>query len=319
MVNAIENLYVQTGSYGNELTLSWNFPDILPEKYSLSLFRKTEAFVSNELDSYFSILTQIEELELVRDPNPQQIEQLELLRNELAAWGGTNDMIALTYQYIDNIYIDFNCVNGTTYYYQIYLKNSITHELSEPAEISTIPASNAKYKTFDVKLLVKSALERALQSVSLEELGQTELIEVFNEYLTDTEATQWILVQKSSNDVFQRYIGDSISESDDKIVTGHIEKIVIDVNWYFKDDLSKLDILNNFFRSRMLFMKRYLLLSGLIDAQFSFKENIIDNSNETYTIFSSGMKVTILADVTNELTLDTAPIVPDYIPSSPED
>jgi hypothetical protein len=318
MVNAIENLYILSGSFGNELTLNWNYPGNLPEKYSLSLFRKTADFTANELDGYFSILTDIETIELLPNPTPLQLDELAALYESLFVWGETHSMLALTLKYKDNVYTDLDCENGTTYFYRLYLKNSVTHELSAPASASAAPAVNVIYKADDVKSLVKAAVERAIQSVTPAELGQTTLIEVFNEYLTDEDAVQWIIVHKSSNEIYQNFFGESISELDNKVITGHIEKMVIDVTWYFKDDLTKLDILNNFFRSRTEFIKRFLLHSSLIDVQFSFENNSVDTANVSYNLFSSGMRVTVLAEVTNQLTLDTAPIIPDFIPGSPD-
>lgn len=316
MVQPIDSFYIYPNSLGSELDLYWSLPDELPSEFAIYLFRKTAEELTNEdIVTYFYIDNEIRLLSEIPNPAPEDLQLLEDKKTELNNFFKVNKIEVKNFDTEITEYFDFKCFNRTEYFYQVCVQNKATNELSAPASASSTPLINAEFSAFDSKQNVIKAVEWVLNSISTENNSSLNL-NVFKEFPMEEGIDQWIVVRRVLPEAPQRFLGDWLHEWNDHIVSGHIEKEIIEVKWYCRNNIERRDSINKLFRSQTQSLKRYILHSGAIEALFNFLEDGIETRDTGYNLYYSGMLVSVLSEASTISRLDTAPIFPEFIPAS---
>lgn len=315
MTEPINSFYIHPNSLGGELDLYWNLPDELPGKYLVFIFKKAGAAIT-DVTGYFEIYGELQFLLNIEDPTPQDLLDIEEKTQELNNYIVTNNLFVKILGPGTEEFIDMLCDNETEYFYNVYILDLDTSEVSLAESDSETPALKTDFHVFDSKENVIKSLEWVINSFSTANESSMNL-KVLKEFNAEENVDQWVVVRKASEEAAQKFIGDVLYEWNDTTITGRIEKEVIEVKWYCRDNPDRRDSLSRFFKGCAQVLKRYLLHAGAIDAIFSFMGDGTEPRDTSSVLHNSGMLITVISETSANVQLDAAPVFPDYIPTSP--
>jgi hypothetical protein len=305
MVKAIDGLMITAHPYGSELNLMWSLPSTLPDKYHIVIFKKKgSAVTSDEIDLYFATYNQIKAIR--NDPDADQGNAIPLEDNLKQ---GLKDRSIFVARLINEhtTFVDMLCINGTEYHYSIFIQDTETDMISVPKSISGVPKTSVKITLMDTKSITRRAIVRILESLPKTE-GQKLDINVHKSFNQIDNYDQWVTVHRASAEIEQRFMGNQLYKWNGYCAAGFMEKEVIQVTWFSRNNPDFLDELTKVFRSQIIALNRYFLHNNATEALISMLPDSQDERDETGKTLFSGMLIAVISETRVVSEEYTAPV-----------
>lgn len=294
MVKPIESLLIVPHPVGSELNLDWALPTLLPNEYHLILFKKpAEDITPEEIASYFALWSEIYDLKKQENPDADSIQIKE---DELKKALKEKSIYVARFLTAPTSFTDMLCANGRKYYYKIFLQDIVTREYSEPVSGNAIPKITAKIVLVDAKSLTRRAVRRIVDGLENENSPQQLKINVQKEFSRLEGVDQWITVNRAAAETEQRFFGNQLYKWNDYSATGFIEKEVIQITWFSRNNPDFLDAMTKLFRAQIEALNRYFLHNNIIEALFTMIPDGVDERDPDAKTLYSGMLIAILSE-----------------------
>jgi hypothetical protein len=238
MVQPLTEISIKASAFGGQLDIAWTFPEVLPDKYKVYLFRRANEAVSDNDDiaRYF-----------------QNINNL-VRYDYKGLW--VFDRISPLVEIIG----DQKVYNDKTYYYKAIIRDEDSAEYSEAVSAYGIPHPDIKVNITDGKDVVEQAVSRMFDSVydvTGKKVVLSKDINIVKQFSIEPIGSNWVMIERVNGSTQNAFWGGILLTNKDKIQKGELDVDIIRCTFMTMDGTDRRDKAAQIFRS----MKQQLISS----------------------------------------------------------
>lgn len=235
MVQPLEHFSLHPSGFGGELVIKWHYPDSLPAKHKVYLFkRKSNPVTDEDIQGYFDNINNLQGYNynglFVFDKIPQGI---------LAAG-------------------DYHVFNDVTYHYSAVLRDEESGEISSKVSASGAPQPNLKISIRDGKDIVAFALEKMADNVRDVTNRKVQIgkdLKIVKHFAVDLIGDNTFFLERINGTTYMRFLGNTLQMYQGRITKGDYDLDVIRVTFLTQVSPERRDQVYNIVRM----MKQYLI------------------------------------------------------------
>ncbi|HRR04727.1 MAG TPA: hypothetical protein P5215_05565 [Bacteroidales bacterium] len=241
MVHPIEQLTIEASIWGNQLTLSWTKPSILPENYKLYVFKRSKIDITEqEIADYFANINDL------TNYNFNGLYVFEKIDNDITG------------------IIDNEVLNEIRYYYRVVIRDLDTLELSSSVGVDGVTQIEIKVNTADCKEITEKALNKffdSLKSTKGDKLYSGRDLKIIKNFSIEPIAPNLIMIERINGANYIQFLGQQITGTPEWI-NGEIENDVIRVTFLTTEGNNRRDHVANIFRAYKQLLRQLLIKAG---------------------------------------------------------
>jgi hypothetical protein len=242
LVNPLQTLSCDVNDIGGEIRIAWTYPDELPNKWQLYIFKKAQsAPTDDEINDYF--LGDLSDGDL-------KGRGIYVFRNfpNSFDWFG-----------------DFQVLNDTHYFYRALIQDLETKEVSATVDLDATPRAHIVWNVVPSKSYVVRGVEKVIDAVKNregEKLIEWKNVQVFRDHSQTQGKDFVVVVTHMAGQIAERYFDSLIAQYEDFIVRGEADMDVFQIEWISKGNTLRRDRFTDIMRAFKPILKDYILRLG---------------------------------------------------------
>ena len=243
-VNQLTAFSAVPSPYGGIIRLQWTYDATLPTNWKLYVFKKRESNPTDtDIDSY-----------LAGTLNDDQLREKGLYVFRTLPVDSTFKSI-----------FDLAVLNNQAYYYRAIVWDVDASERSPIVDATATVVPDIRIHSVDGKRVVSRCFEKVFDTLKSNAGTQVSVpkdIRVFETHPRREQMDVFLVVQRTSGQMQERYLDSFVSQYQDGLVRGEMDIDVMSVEWIAVGRPEKRDKLTNIIRAIRLLVRHYILKMG---------------------------------------------------------
>lgn len=243
MVQPITAFNAFPDAWGGTAQLSWAYQQ-LPATWKLYLFKKAaSAPTDQQITDYFA----------------------GQLTDEQLRQAGLYVFRSLPADPSFTLITDLALLNGTTYYYRAVVQDTTSKEVSATVDVNVTCRPQISINSVDGKTLLILGIEKMHNTLKYIQAVTGDMpkgLVVRGDHAILKEESFWVVVQRTSGQQVESYLGNLIAQFNDQIVQGEVDFDIFSVEWICVGDPARRDNYTNIMRAGRRLLNHYLMKMG---------------------------------------------------------